>query len=356
MKLIRYSYKLIDYPGMDNWILNEIELQNFNLIVGKNATGKSRALIVVSAFANMITQANPVYTGNWEFTFINENQDEIYYNIINRFSKPIKETIRINNNLLLERNDDIAKLFSKIKNDFDIISPPDKKLVLHVRRDKKEYPFLEDIVEWAEKTHFFKFGQVHPNSFIGNDRDEKRHKTIEDVLPALIENLSDSSKTEVMDEINSIGYAIENIYAEKESGEDIFYVKERKMKHAFRQNLLSQGMLRAISLIVFIHYLIDKNAADTIIVDDICEGLDYERATKLGSLIFEKFQDSGVQFIVSSNDSFLMDVINIRCWNILVREDNHIKAYNYKNSKDKFDNFKYSGLSNFDLFSSDYLD
>lgn len=354
MRLIRYSYKLIDCPGWDNWILNEIELQNFNLIVGKNATGKSRALIVVSAFANMITQTNPVYIGNWEFTFVNDNEDEIYYNII-KFSKSIEEKIVVNNKLLLERHDDTAKLFSQIKNDFDIISPPDKKLVLHVRRDKKEYPFLEDIVEWAEKTHSFKFGQIHPNSFIGNDKDEKKYKTIEDV-PSLIDKISDSSKRKVLDEINSIGYEIENIYAEKESGEDILYVKQRKMKYAFRQTLLSQGMLRAVSLIVFIHYLIDKNAADTIIVDDICEGLDYERATKLGSLIFEKFQDSGVQFIVSSNDSFLMDVINIRCWNILVREDNHIKAYNYKNSKDKFDNFKYSGLSNFDLFSSDYLD
>ncbi|MCP4106937.1 MAG: ATP-binding protein [Desulfobacteraceae bacterium] len=102
--------------------------------------------------------------------------------------------------------------------------------------------------------------------------------------------------------------------------------------------------------------LLIQNKAETIIVDDICEGLDYERATKLGKLLFKIFQAKNVQFIVSSNDSFLMDVIDIRYWNILVRENNLIRVYNYKNSKDKFDNFKYSGLSNFDLFSSDYLD
>jgi len=115
-------------------------------------------------------------------------------------------------------------------------------------------------------------------------------------------------------------------------------------------------MFRAISLITFIHYLTDRNDAKTIIVDDLCEGLDYERATKLGKLIFEKFQGRGVQFIVSSNDCFLMDVIPIRYWSLLVRENGRIRVHNYKNSKKKFDDFKYSGLSNFDLFSSDYLD
>jgi len=114
-------------------------------------------------------------------------------------------------------------------------------------------------------------------------------------------------------------------------------------------------MFRALSLFVFIHYLIDTDNAQTIIEDDLCEGLDYERSTKLGRLIFDKFRDKGIQFIVSSNDCFLMDVIPVRYWNLLIRENIHIRVCNYKNSKKKFDDFKYSGLSNFDLFSSDYL-
>ncbi|MDM8548615.1 AAA family ATPase [Desulfobacterales bacterium HSG2] len=354
MRLLKYSYKRSDHPIFNDWTMDEIDLQSFNLIVGKNAVGKSRTLRLPSAFADMITQNSSVYIGNWEFTFIADDNQKICYNINSSF-KSIREKILVDGKSVLERDHKVTKLYSQTKQDFDEISPPDKKLVLHVRRDKREYPFLEHIVEWAEKTHTFKFGQVHPNSFAGGDRSEKHLKTMEDV-PALIEELTDTSKKDVIDEFNEIGYDIENFYAKKEGDKDILYVREKKLTYDLRQNLLSQGMFRAISLITFIHYLTDRNNAKTIIVDDLCEGLDYERATKLGKLIFEKFRDRGVQLIVSSNDCFLMDVINIRYWNVLVRENARIRVYNYKNSKDKFDDFKYSGLSNSDLFSSDYLD
>lgn len=334
--------------------LFEIDLQEFNLIVGKNAAGKSRYLNMLSVFAGMITQICPVIAGDWNFTFATDGGEEIFYSIVKAFNSPMKEKILLNKKPLLERDESGTKLYSQIRQKFDEIEPPDNKLVLHVRRDKREYPFLEYIVEWAEKTHTFKFGQVHPNSFAEADKIGGRHKSIEDIS-AIIEELTDTSKKNIINEFNQLGYDIENFYAKKEGGKDILYVREKKLTYDLRQDDLSQGMFRAISLITFIHYLADQNSAETIIVDDLCEGLDYERATKLGRLIFEKFRDKGVQFIVSSNDCFLMDVIPIRYWNLLVREDIHIRAYNYKNSKKKFDDFKYSGLSNFDLFSSDYL-
>lgn len=346
MRLLNYSYKLSDHSGFDDQIIDKIDLQEFNLIVGKNAAGKSRTLNILPSFTSMITQSCPVYRGDWKFTFIADNNQIIYYNI-NRFDKLLRERILVNGKPVLERDENITKLYSQTKHDFDEISPPDDKLVLHVRRDKREYPFLEQITEWAGKTYTFCFGLIGPNTSVGSDRED---------VPTLIEELTDTSKKNIMDEFNEIGYDIENFYAKKEGGKDILYVKEKKLTYDLRQNFLSQGMFRAISLITFIHYLTDRNIAKTIIVDDLCEGLDYERATKLARLIFEKFRDKGVQFIVSSNDSFLMDVINIRYWNILVKENGRTKVYNYKNSKDKFDDFKYSGLSNFDLFSSDYLD
>lgn len=354
MRLLKYSYKLTDHPGLDDWSIDEINLQSFNLIVGKNAVGKSRTLNVPSAFAGMITQNNQFHPGNWAFTFIADDNRKIYYNIIIS-PQSIREKILVDEKIFLERTDGIKKIYSETKQDFDEISPPDNKLILHVRRDKKEYPFLENIVEWAEKTHIFKFGQLQPKSFMGSEGREDVFKTIEDVSP-LIEKLSDDSKKKIISEFNEIGYDIQNLYVKKEGGKDFLYIKEKKLRYDLKQKFLSQGMFRAISLITFIHYLTGENNANTIIVDDLCEGLDYERATNLGRLVFEKFRDKGVQFIVSSNDSFLMDVINIRYWNVLVKEDAYTRVYNYKNSKDKFDDFKYSGLSNFDLFSSDYLD
>jgi predicted ATPase len=153
-----------------------------------------------------------------------------------------------------------------------------------------------------------------------------------------------------------LGYDIEKIYAKLAGKKEALYIKEKNLTNDLIQSQLSQGMFRALSLIVFIYYLINKNTVRTIIVDDLCEGLDYDRATKLGQLLFEELENKKIQLIASSNDSFLMDVVNIKYWNILTRKNNTIKVYNYKNSQEKFDQFKYSGLSNFDLFSSDYLD
>lgn len=194
---------------------------------------------------------------------------------------------------------------------------------------------------------------LHPNA--SGDKTEELPIIIEDV-PALIDELTDTSKMDIINEFNELGYEIESFYARKMFGRRFLYVREKKLTHDLKQHLLSQGMFRAISLIIFIHYLIDNGKAKIIIVDDLCEGLDYERATKLGRLIFERFRDKGVQFIVSSNDCFLMDVIPVRYWTVLTKKNGHIRVYNYENSKKKFDDFKYSGLSNFDLFASDYLD
>jgi hypothetical protein len=96
--------------------------------------------------------------------------------------------------------------------------------------------------------------------------------------------------------------------------------------------------------------------AGVIIVDDLCEGMDYERASKLGKYIYDTLESKNIQFIATSNDSFLMNAVDVKYWNILHREGNKIHSYNVTNSKEKFDKFKKTVLNNFDLFSSDFLE
>ena len=93
----------------------------------------------------------------------------------------------------------------------------------------------------------------------------------------------------------------------------------------------------------------------TLLIDDLCEGLDYERSTKLGKLVFEYCEKNNIQLIASSNDSFLMDVVDLKYWNILQRDETKVVAINKTNNPELFENFKFTGLSNFDLFSSDFI-
>ena len=170
--------------------------------------------------------------------------------------------------------------------------------------------------------------------------------------------LNDESKKIVVNDFNSLGYKIAEILLDKfpyRQDSDALYVVEDGLESRLSEYQLSQGMFRALALIVYIQHVVQNNYVSIILIDDLGEGLDYERATKLGKLLVEKLENSNIQFIATSNDSFLMDVIPIKYWNILQRDGNTVRALNYHNSKERFDKFLMTGLSNFDLFSSDYL-
>ena len=108
-------------------------------------------------------------------------------------------------------------------------------------------------------------------------------------------------------------------------------------------------------ILIYFVYLISQKQPVTIVIDDLCEGLDYERATKLGQLIFEKCLNTNVQLIATSNDSFLMDVVDLKYWNVLQRDGNVVTAINNQTHEALFKKFKFTGLSNFDFFASDYI-
>ena len=135
----------------------------------------------------------------------------------------------------------------------------------------------------------------------------------------------------------------------------ILHVKESHLDRAIPHFKLSQGMFRSLAVIIYLQYLISIEKPATIIIDDLCEGLDYDRATKLGKLVFSKCQDSDIQLIATSNDSFLMEVVDIKYWNILIREGKKVTGINSKSHPEIIENFRFTGLSNFDFFSSNFL-
>jgi len=57
---------------------------------------------------------------------------------------------------------------------------------------------------------------------------------------------------------------------------------------------------------------------------------------------------------MSTNDRFVMNNVPLEYWHIIQRSGGHCKIYNYENSKGTFDNFAYTGLSNFDFFTTDF--
>jgi energy-coupling factor transporter ATP-binding protein EcfA2 len=335
----------------DDMIFEDIVFQNLNLIVGKNASGKS----MLVQFINFLSKNRSLTNAfNWTFTYEDRN-DIIEYKVKVPTTGLIEETLLYNGSSYLERLGDKATIHSDISNTVEVISPPANEFVIYTRRDAKAYPYIEKLVKWNEGIHFFRFGHIHPNSFLGHNREDGSLTSIQE-FNKVIGNLSSKDFDQITINANKIGFKLDGLYSIEQGDKNVLYMREHGVIPPISQYYFSQGMFRAISLLIFIHYLTEKVGAGVIIVDDLCEGMDYERASKLGKLIYETLESKNIQFIATSNDSFLMNVVDVKYWNILHREANHINSYNITNSKEKFDKFKKSGLNNFDLFSSDFLD
>jgi len=72
-------------------------------------------------------------------------------------------------------------------------------------------------------------------------------------------------------------------------------------------------------------------------------------------LLSEKARAGKFQLVMSTNDRFIMNHVPLKDWTIVKRESGQSRIYNYENSKKHFDEFKFTGLNNFDFLAMDFL-
>jgi hypothetical protein len=268
------------------------------------------------------------------------------------------EEIKINDTLVLERQKETGRIFSYTSKTMVDFHPPEQELTLYVRRDVKEFPFLEDILTWANRFHGYRFSMANPHQITIPSNGDTLLENLSTTPYLLLEALKDPEIIQaIIDDFSLIGYPIETVSVQTTrfpgvSG-DVFvsFVKEKGLACGTSQMQMSQGMYRAFSLVVIIQYLLELQQECTVIIDDLGEGLDFERASKITSLLFDKIQESDIQLLVTSNDRFLINSVDMQYLNLLERNGHVVEAYNYANSKEKFDKFRFTGLNTFDFFS-----
>ena len=116
-------------------------------------------------------------------------------------------------------------------------------------------------------------------------------------------------------------------------------------------------MFRVLSLIIQVNYLeINLNDHLTILIDDIGEGLDFDRSTNLIKLLIEKAENlkDKIQLVMTTNDRFVMNNVPLDYWTVIDKADGEINFYTKKTHPDAFENFEDIGLNNFDFFSGEY--
>lgn len=359
MKLKSISYSENYFKnGLNPWKLAPLSFGKQNLIVGRNATGKSRVINVIHNLARHIQQQLPViFNGQWEVLFSDEHNQELKYIIRWDDGKVVEERILLNGVSKLERSLSSAKLYSEITSTWQDISPPNDRLVLHVRRDKNEFPFLESLVLWASGVRGFGFANTSPHmiEIPGNPS----QLTSLNAVPSALDGLSETQLGKILGQLESMGYNLESVSTSLISGLapnlKMIILKEHGIAYPLKQFEISQGMFRALSLLTIFEFLRSKNNVVSILLDDFGEGLDFDRSKKLAEIIFKDNADSPFQVIATTNDSFLMNSIQLINLTICYRFSDTVNCLNYSNSKKKFDEWRELGLNNFDLFSSNYL-
>jgi hypothetical protein len=150
-------------------------------------------------------------------------------------------------------------------------------------------------------------------------------------------------------------YDIENICLETTKNGISLSVKEVDLPDTTTQIEMSQGMFRALAFLIQLNYALSSKASVCLLVDDLGEGLDYSRSKALIDILIYKINNSDIQAFITTNDRYVMNTIPLKYWSILERKHKSSIIYNYGNSKTIFDDFKYTGLNNFDFLATDFF-
>ncbi len=374
MKLICLNYS--EFLGEPReWKFEGLRLRETNLIVGKNATGKSRIISIISSLAKLLSgNVKVVFVdGNFDVTF-EHGGTRMRYLLEHRNFQVIREEFIVDGKQVLRRGQGgygwIA--YDELDGKELKFQTPAGQLAVVTRQDKAQHKFLEPLHEWGESVRYFEFGSAmgRPNVIIGvpvpmPEIDDRDTTLAAPIFHTGMKKFGDPFKQSILSDMKDVGYDLEDIELRKPTllkvegfvpGEILaIAVKERDSGAYVDQYVLSQGMFRALSIIIQLNYGEVAKRARCVLIDDIGEGLDFERSCKLIGLLRRKAAVSTVQLIMSTNDRFVMNAVPLEEWSMLQRIGGLVKVHNYENSKEVFDDFKFTGLSNFDFLASDFI-
>lgn len=387
LKSIEYS----EHMGAPQaWAVKKLEFGNINLIVGKNSSGKSRVLNVINALAQALSGKSPAFgTGTWtaEFDRLKGLQHEQQiYSVSYADGGVAHERFKIKSDLVMERgaagdgyvmNRKAGRVKYKVARD---------RLMAVMKSDQYQHPQFEHIQNWAANVCIYRFGtdfgkgtlamQNQPSSTFQNDSFDMSGAVDNppDVFIGTFEKFGQVFKEILLSDLNSIGYPCEDIGMLPVQNIRFggisplgLALKEYGLDCVTTQADMSQGLYRALALLIQFNANIlwaqSKKVgrelvpgdSPMIVIDDIGEGLDYDRSKRLIAVLVEKALRFKVQILMSSNDRFIMNDVPLEYWTVLHREGCVVRPFNYYNSKEMFDEFEYLGLNNFDFFSNEYF-
>jgi hypothetical protein len=372
LKKIEYS----EFEGKPNvWMFGEVALEKVNLLVGQNATGKTRTITVISWLANMLAGLQPqlLISGNYIVEFSDSNDIYQYFLKIEQH-KVLFEKLILNGDIKVERNaDGTGELFAEAIGDGQMIKfkISSNQLIVFSKKDTVQHPYLEKLFEWANGVRLYAFGTPlgkgsgfavgDINQLQVNPRDTNG---VAALFVKGVKDFGEGFRDDIIELMGQIGYGLKTVRVAPNPNVGLvstglplqmIYVIEKGRTAMIFQPEMSQGMFRALSLLIQVRYNIRKKSSTTVLVDDIGEGLDFERSSGIIKVIVDTAENNDIQFVMSTNDRFVMNGVHLKYWQVIKRKGGGCIIYNQNNSKDIFDEFEFTGLSNFSFLSTDFI-
>jgi energy-coupling factor transporter ATP-binding protein EcfA2 len=373
LKAIKYSET---NSNAHKWSTNYFTLNNLSLVTGKNAEGKTKILKFIYEISNLLSGEAPIpeIYGQYELTLSN-HQQKIQYSIKFGNKQIIQEKIELDNKTVLIRNLDLAEITDcidkkskeKINLDHKTISTMDQKI-------SDLLPILRDIRNWGKSVTYYNFNGeaskrinyddlVNKNELSPIDIYDNNEKTVK-MFQAGQKKFGVVFLKNIKADMKKIGYHLDQISTinikelfkdvDTKINVEIFFVKEKDIIKPIYEYELSQGMLKSLCLIIELNYFQLEQKSNIILLDDLGQGLDFERTSKLLDIILKITDKHFLQIIITTNERYIMNAIDLKNWLLIKRTKSKCHILNYDNSKSIFDDFIDTGLSNFDFFSSGF--
>lgn len=375
MQLKNFEYK--QYEGDKRaWTVEPASFGPINLLVGKNASGKTRIMNVMVGLARLLSGKQQALfgTGDFKATLVTPNGESFVYELSVKKNLVNREYLRCDDDqYLIREGSGPGKIKTAPKGKMVDFQVQPNQLAIFSKRDSLQYPFLEEIAAWAEGTEHYEFATLFGPNAIGSpgmivsdiqvkdpektlSRDFAHREMLQLLVAAAIDRYGNAFKKSILADMNKVGYELEDIGMGVLSEINMspspigIWVKERDLQCNTEQNQMSLGMFRALSAVIRMNLPQFTNAPSAVFLDDVGEGLDFERSVGLIKILIEKAEKGGFQLFMTSNDRFVMNEVPLKYWSVIVRRGSLVKVKNYENSRYEFNKFEKMGLNNFDYF------
>jgi energy-coupling factor transporter ATP-binding protein EcfA2 len=351
------------------------ELDQFNLIVGKNSTGKSRFLKSINGLTKLLTGSRKQMWDSGSFDVELRLGESLFRYALEVSERAVKrESLTVDGEARFERGADGAgEILAEEVGKPIKFQVERNALVAQVKNDAIQHPFLNRLNKWAAGVRMFEFGtplgRDHlmvapgvsgPGAVASSDALEEQTLAVKVVHEGL-QRFGDEYKNRLLKDLGEFGFPctdvgvaqLPNVQANTPAPPLLgIFVVERGLNFKNFQLHISQGFFRALSLMANLNLLQMKGIEGTVLIDDIGEGLDYERASGVVKALMRLSRTSRLQLVMTSNDRFIMNAVPLECWTVLDRAKGRVRSFNVHNARARFEEFRYLGLSNFDFFAS----